>query len=131
MRRKFLLSKLHSARVTGADLHYEGSFGIDAELMEAAGILPNEQVHVYNVNNGERFSTYAISEKRGSRIMCANGACAHKVSIGDQVIICTYAELDEKEYFNFSPTVLILDEFNNFAFKAAGEIEVADCHFAY
>ena len=118
MKRKFLLSKLHSAKVTGADLYYEGSFGIDTELMEVAGILPNEQVHIYNVNNGERFSTYAIPAERGSRIMCANGACAHRVSAGDRVIICTYVELEEKEYQNFSPTVLLLDEFNNFIIKA-------------
>lgn len=117
MRRKFLLSKIHRATVTGADLHYEGSFGIDTELMDAAKILPNEEVHVYNVTNGKRFSTYAIPAERGSRITCANGACAHLASAGDIVIICTYAELEEKEYRNFSPTVLLLDKFNNFTIK--------------
>jgi len=117
MRRVFLLSKLHKAKVTGADLQYEGSFGIDQELMEAADILPNEQVHVYNVNSGTRFSTYAIPAPYGSRIMCANGACAHLVSLGDRVIICTYGGLEEKEYKTFKPKVLLLDEKNNFIIK--------------
>jgi aspartate 1-decarboxylase len=118
MKRTFLLSKLHNAKVTGADLYYEGSFGIDRELMEAAGILENEQVHVYNISNGKRFSTYAIPAERGSRIMCANGACAHLVTAGDRVIICTYVALEEKEYKNFNPTVLFLDEKNNFTIKS-------------
>ena len=121
MKRVFLLSKLHGAKVTGADLYYEGSFGIDQELMEAAGILENEQVHVYNINNGQRFSTYAITTEYGSRIMCANGACAHLVTAGDRVIICTYSQLEEKEYKSFSPTVLLLDEHNNFTIKAKTE----------
>lgn len=117
MRRRFLLSKIHRATVTGADLHYEGSFGIDTNVMEAARILPNEEVYVYNVTNGQRFCTYAIPAPRGSKIMCANGACAHLVSKGDIVIICTYAELEEKEIKGFTPTVLLLDEFNNFTIK--------------
>lgn len=117
MKRRFLLSKLHRATVTGADLHYEGSFGMDVELMQAAKILPNEEVHVYNVTNGKRFCTYAIPEARGSRIMCANGACAHLVTAGDIVIICTYADLEEKEWRSHSPTVLLLDKKNNFTIK--------------
>lgn len=117
MKRRFLLSKIHRATVTGADLHYEGSFGIDTELMQAAKILPNEEVHVYNVTNGKRFCTYAIPAERGSRIMCANGACAHLVTAGDIVIICTYADLDEKEWRKHSPTVLLLDKRNNYIIK--------------
>lgn len=117
MKRTFLLSKLHGAKVTGADLHYEGSFGIDQELLDAAGILINEQVNVYNIDNGMRFTTYAIPAPKGSRTMCANGACAHLVSAGHRVIICTYAELDEKEYIHHIPKVLLLDENNNYIIK--------------
>jgi len=117
MRRTFLYAKLHQAAVTGAELDYEGSFGIDEEILEASGILPNEQIQVYNVNNANRFTTYAIAAKRGSREMCANGACAHLVSKGDRVIICSYAELEVNEQASHNPTVLFLDKDNNFRLK--------------
>lgn len=117
MRRHFLIAKLHQARVTQADLEYEGSFGIDGEILDAAGILENEVVHVYNIDQGTRFSTYAIREPRGSRCMQANGACAHLVRPGDRVIICVYADMEENEWSIFKPTVLFLDEANNYRFK--------------
>ena len=113
MKRTFLYAKLHQACVTQADLHYEGSFAIDEELLEASGILKNEQIQVYNITNAQRFTTYAIKAPRGSRIMAANGACARLVSPGDRVIICAYAELEAHEWSHFSPTVICLDEKNN------------------
>ena len=117
MIRTFLISKLHQVRVTHADLEYEGSFGIDSEILEAAGILENEMVHVYNLDKGTRFSTYAIPEPAKSRRMQANGACAHLVSPGDRVIICVYADLNEEEWKAHQPTVLFMDEKNNFRYK--------------
>lgn len=113
MKRNFLFAKIHQARVTHADLEYEGSFGIDAEILELSNILPNEHIHVYNIDNAQRFSTYAIRAKRGSRIMAANGACAHLVKPGDRVIICSYAAFEEHEWKGFKPTVVLLDEKNN------------------
>jgi aspartate 1-decarboxylase len=85
--------------------------------LEASGILENEQVNVYNINNAARFTTYAIKAPRGSKMMGANGACARMVSPGDRVIICTYASFDENEWQGFEPTVLFLDEKNNFKKK--------------
>lgn len=113
MKRSFLFAKIHQARVTHADLDYEGSFAIDDEILELSTILPNEQIHVYNIDNAQRFTTYAIRAKRGSRIMAANGACAHLVTPGDRVIICSYAVLEEHEWRKFKPTVVLLDEKNN------------------
>lgn len=119
MLRKFLIAKLHQARVTHADLEYEGSFGIDGEILDAAGILENEMVHVYNIDKGTRFSTYAIREPYKSRRMQANGACAHLVSPGDRVILCVYADLNEVEWRKLKPVVLYLDEKNDFKYKNA------------
>lgn len=121
MKRYFLYAKLHQAKVTQADLYYEGSFSIDEELLEKSNIKENEQIHVLNINNGNRFVTYAIKAPYGSRMMGANGACAHLVSPGDRVIICAYAELENHEIPNFEPTVLFLDEENNYRFKNAKE----------
>lgn len=126
MRRHFLLAKLHQARITSADLEYEGSFGIDKELLEAAGILENEVVHIYNIDQGTRFSTYAIPEPRGSRCMQANGACAHLVKPGDRVIICVYAEMEKHEWMTHKPTVLFLDEHNNYRYKEVLEEELLE-----
>ncbi len=117
MKRTFLFAKLHQAKVTQADLHYEGSFSIDEELLDVSGIHENEQIHVLNITNGHRFITYAIKAPKYSRIMGANGACAHLVSPGDRVIICAYAELDSKEIEYFEPKVLFLDENNNYRIK--------------
>ena len=90
-------SKIHRARVTDANLDYEGSITIDEALLELAGILPYEVVRIYNITNGERFETYAITGERGKGEICLNGAAAHKVKIGDLIIIVNYQMMDEKE----------------------------------
>ncbi|MEO2082974.1 MAG: aspartate 1-decarboxylase [Desulfurobacteriaceae bacterium] len=109
MRRFMFKSKIHRATVTGADLNYEGSITIDSELMKLADILPYEKVDIYNVTNGERFSTYVIPGEPGSGEVCLNGAAARKVQKGDIVIIVSYCELEEEEMKNFSPTVVLVD----------------------
>lgn len=109
MQRFMLKSKLHRATVTDADLHYEGSISIDEDLMEAAKILPFEKVDIYNVSNGERFSTYAIKARRKSGTICLNGAAARKVAKGDIIIIATYISLEENEAKNWLPTCIHLD----------------------
>jgi aspartate 1-decarboxylase len=110
MLRCFLRNKIHMATVTEANLHYEGSITIDAVLMKKAGILPYEQVQVSNVNNGERFETYAIPGKRGE--ICLNGPTARKGVPGDKVIIFTYAWLDAEKLKSVSPVVIKLDAKN-------------------
>jgi aspartate 1-decarboxylase len=107
-----LKAKLHRARVTHSELDYEGSCAIDARLLEAAGIREYEQIQIYNVNNGERFTTYAIQAEPGSRIISVNGAAARKASLGDRLIICAYAGLEEKELADYQPTLVYLDEAN-------------------
>jgi aspartate 1-decarboxylase len=113
MQLTFLKCKLHRACVTHAELDYEGSCAIDRDLMDLAGILPYEQIQIYNVANGERFTTYAIEAARGSRIISINGAAAHKASPGDRVIICAYAVLDQAEVAQFKPTLVYLDAHNH------------------
>lgn len=125
MRRTFLFAKLHSARVTHADIHYEGSIAIDEELLEVSGLLENEQVHVYNVSNAHRFTTYVICANRKSRIIATNGACAHLAKPGDKIIICSYAELEPHEWINFKPRIILLDEQNNFTSKVANKKHTA------
>lgn len=112
MKRTLLKSKIHRAVVTEADLDYEGSLTIDSELMEAADIVPFEQVQVYNVTSGTRLTTYAIEGEPGSGVICANGAAAHLVSPGDLVIIATYADYDEVDVLGHEPRVLLVDERN-------------------
>jgi aspartate 1-decarboxylase len=112
MQRYMLKSKLHRATVTDADLHYEGSITIDRGLMEAADILPYEKVAIYNVSNGERFSTYAIEGKRGSGTICLNGAAARKASKDDVIIIATYVMADEKSAKKWKPRCVLLDKKN-------------------
>ena len=107
-----LKSKLHRATVTDADLHYEGSISIDEGLMEAAEIIPYEKVAIYDISNGERFTTYAIKGKRGSGVICLNGAAARKVSRGDLIIIATYVLMDDADAKNWSPQCVLLDEHN-------------------
>lgn len=107
-----LKSKLHRARVTHSELDYEGSCAIDARLLEAAKIREYEQIHFYNIDNGERFTTYAIRAEPGSRIISVNGAAAHKARPGDRVIICTYAGLSEDVAASFHPTLVYLDASN-------------------
>jgi aspartate 1-decarboxylase len=93
-------------------LDYEGSCAIDAELMKLAGIHEYEQIQIYNVTNGERFTTYAILAEAGSRVISVNGAAAHKAAPGDRVIICAYAGLDEAEMKGFKPSLVYLNEEN-------------------
>ena len=121
MKRTFLYAKLHQARVTHADPDYEGSFAIDAGILAASTILPNEQIHVYNIDNANRFVTYAIRAPRGSKMMGANGACAHLVEPGDRVIICSFAEMEEHEWKVFTPKVLFLDKNNDYTEKLLTE----------
>ena len=107
-----LKSKIHRATITEADLNYDGSLTIDQDLMAAAGILPFEQVKVYNINNGERFDTYAIQGERGSGVIGLNGAAARRGHVGDLIIIVTYAQYDDSELADFAPTILLCDEQN-------------------
>lgn len=110
-------AKIHRATVTDADLHYEGSIGIDLDLMEAAGIRQYEKVDIWNITNGARFYTYAIESKRGSGDICLNGAAARHVQVGDLVIIATFGMYDEKELENFKPTVVQVDSNNKIIHK--------------
>jgi len=105
-------SKIHRATVTEADLSYEGSVTIDSDLMDAADILPHEQVQILNLNNGERFDTYAIRGPRGSGTVCLNGPAARLAHVGDIVIILTYAEMEREELMRHVPTVVMVDEKN-------------------
>ncbi|PCH60914.1 MAG: aspartate 1-decarboxylase [Gammaproteobacteria bacterium] len=113
MRITMLQAKLHRAHVTHAEKEYEGSCAIDSELLAAAGIREYQQISIYNVTNGERFQTYAISGEKGSRIISVNGAAAHKADPGDCLIICAYAELEGAELAAFKPTLVYLDESND------------------
>ena len=110
MERTMFKAKIHRATVTDANLDYEGSITIDSNLLRLADILPNEQVHVVNVTNGERLVTYAIEGGPGE--ICLNGAAAHKCSPGDKVIIITYASVREDELRGFAPTVIRVDAQN-------------------
>lgn len=112
MRLAVFKSKIHRATVTEADLNYEGSVTIDADLMDAADILPHEQVQILNVNNGERFDTYAIRGGRGSGVVCLNGPAARLAHVGDTVIILTYAVMEREELLRHVPTVVYVDERN-------------------
>lgn len=112
MMRTMLKSKIHRATVTAADLHYEGSLTIDAHLMELAQILPYEMVYVYNVNNGERFETYAITGEPGSGVICLNGAAARKGAPGDLLIIATFAAYDAAELKDHQPIMVYVDSRN-------------------
>ncbi len=113
MQRILFKSKIHRARVTEANLYYEGSITIDKELMEIADILENEKVSVLNINNGERFDTYVIEGDYGKRDICLNGAAARKVAVGDEVIIITYGFFEENEIKDFQPKIVLLDQQNN------------------
>lgn len=112
MQLTLLKAKLHKAHVTHSELEYEGSCAIDSTLLETAGIHEYEQIHIYNVNNGERFTTYAIRAEAGTGIISVNGAAAHKANPGDRIIICAYAELAQHEVSNFHPKLVYLNEQN-------------------
>lgn len=107
-----LKCKLHRAQVTHAELDYEGSCAIDARLLELSGIHEFEQIQIYNIANGERFTTYAIKAEAGSGIISVNGAAAHKARVGDRVIICAYCDLDAREARSHRPRLIYLDETN-------------------
>lgn len=112
MERRMMKSKIHRARVTESNLDYEGSITIDETLMEKANIIPYEQVDIYNVTNGERFTTYAIKGERNSGVICINGAAAHRGRKGDIIIIVTYANYSESELSAFKPAKVYVDELN-------------------
>ncbi len=104
-----LKAKLHHAHVTHSELEYEGSCAIDGHLLNVAGIAEYEQIHIYNLKNGERFVTYAIRAEENSGIISVNGAAAHKAAEGDRLIICTYSSIDQVEMQQFKPTLVYLD----------------------
>ena len=112
MQIEVLKSKIHRATITEADLHYIGSIGIDEDLMNAANLLENEKVHVYNINNGERLETYVIKANRGSGIISLNGAAARKAAIGDLIIVVSYAAMDFEEAKSFKPVIIFPDRQN-------------------
>lgn len=112
MQRTMLKSKLHRATVTHSELHYEGSCAIDENLLDAANIHEYEQIQIYNVTNGERFTTYAIRAARDSGIISVNGAAAHKANPGDLVIIATYAVYNELELARYEPELVYIGEGN-------------------
>lgn len=112
MQRTMLQAKLHRVRVTQSELHYEGSCAIDDDLLDASGIKEYQQIDIYNVTNGERFTTYAIRAERGSRTISVNGAAAHKANPGDILIIAAYSIYHEQELQNFHPHLVYVDEKN-------------------
>src|SRR5690625_834382 len=112
MFRTMMKSKIHRARVTEADLNYVGSITIDADLLDEVDILPNEKVQIVNNNNGARFETYVIPGKRGSGVICVNGAAARLVEGGDVIIIIAYALVNDEELHDFRPKIAIMNEHN-------------------
>lgn len=113
MQLTLLKCKLHKACVTHAELNYEGSCAIDGQLLDLAGIREYEQIDIFNINNGERFTTYAIRGEDNSGIISVNGAAARKAAVGDRVIICAYAQYEEAEAHKHQPTLVYLDEAND------------------
>jgi len=112
MQRIMLRAKIHRATVTQCDLNYEGSCGIDEDLMDAADMREFEKIDLYNINNGERFSTYIIKGKRGSGEISLNGAAARLAQLGDLLIICTYAPMTEEEIAGYQQKIVFVDEKN-------------------
>jgi len=123
MQKTMLQAKLHRVHVTHAELHYEGSCAIDDDLLDASGIREYQQIEIYNINNGQRFSTYAIRAQRGSGIISINGAAAHLANPGDLIIIAAYAIYSEAELQDFHPMLVYVDE-NNRVTSKRGEIPV-------
>ena len=117
MQRIMLKSKLHRVRVTQSELHYEGSCAVDEDLLDAADIREYQQIDIYNVTNGERFTTYAIRGQRGSGMISVTGAAAHKANPGDILIIATYAMYSELELQKFHPQLVYVDEHNRIVNK--------------
>ena len=113
MQRTLLKSKIHRASVTHCELNYEGSCAIDEDLLDASNICENEQVHIWNINNGERFVTYAIRAERGSRIISINGSAARRAAVGDLIIIAAFAKLDDKEIAGHAPKLVFVNPDNS------------------
>ena len=124
MRRTMMKSKIHRATVTLAELHYEGSLSIDEDLLDAADILPAEQIHVWDVTNGTRLVTYAIAAKRGSGVMQVNGAGAHLIQPGDIVIVATFTTLKTRDARKHQPLVIFVDAENKI--KAAPTVDASE-----
>jgi len=112
MQIEVLKSKIHRGTLTGAELNYIGSIAIDEDLMNAANLIENEKVHIYNINNGERLQTYVIKGDRGSGVISLNGAAARKAQVGDLVIIVSYASMDFEQAKSFKPHVVFPDDNN-------------------
>jgi aspartate 1-decarboxylase len=108
----FLSGKIHRAVVTQCELHYEGSCAIDEDLLDASGISENEQLHIWNINNGERFVTYAIRAKRGSGTISVNGSAARRAAVGDLVIIAAFAQISTEEIARHQPQIVFVDSQN-------------------
>ncbi|WP_433585527.1 aspartate 1-decarboxylase [Microbacterium hydrocarbonoxydans] len=127
MRRTMLKSKIHRATITGSDLNYVGSITIDPDLLEAADILPHEQVHVVDVDNGARFVTYTLIGERGSGVIQVNGAAARLVHTGDTIIVISYADYSREELADYEPTVVHVDRTNGIirVDDAVGELVTA------
>jgi aspartate 1-decarboxylase len=125
MLRVMMKSKIHRATVTQADLNYEGSLTLAAELMRAADILPYEMVHVYNISNGERFETYAIEGEENSGVISLNGAAARKGAPGDLIIITTYATYEGAELQEHRPKLILVDRHNHLRNTASAEKPLA------
>jgi len=126
MLRPMLLGKIHRATVTDADLHYVGSLTLDLDLMDAAGLLPGQQVDVVDVTNGSRLTTYAIEGERGSGVVCVNGAAAHLVRPGDVVIVIAYGLLDDEQARARRPDVVFVDADNRIVDVGADPAAVPD-----
>ena len=112
MFRTLLKSKIHRVAVTDCELHYEGSCAIDQDLLDAANLAENEQVHIWNINNGERFVTYAIRGQRGSGIISVNGSAARRAAVGDLIIIAAFAQVPEQQVAGFQPKLVFVDANN-------------------
>jgi aspartate 1-decarboxylase len=112
MFRTLLKSKIHRVAVTQCELHYEGSCAIDEDLLDAANIAENEQIHIWNINNGERFVTYAIKGQRGSGMISVNGSAARRASAGDLIIIAAFAQVHEDQVGMHQPQLVFVDDHN-------------------
>ena len=112
MLKTFLSGKIHRAVVTQCELHYEGSCAIDEDLLDAAGIAENEQLHIWNINNGERFVTYAIRAKRGSGTISVNGSAARRAAVGDLIIIAAFAQISTEAIAGHRPQLVFVDDQN-------------------
>jgi aspartate 1-decarboxylase len=129
--RTLLKSKIHRAVATDCELHYEGSCAIDENLLEAANIVENEQVHIWNINNGERFVTYAIKGERGSGMISVNGSAARRAAVGDLLIIAAFGQVHEDQVAGFQPKLVFVDDKNQIKelrshvpVQAAGDLHI-------